>query len=298
MRWPTAPAAASPSTLRRSVNDLGNIVAFEHVNTAIPDQQRATAFYITGLGLTRDPYMMTGLDNMWANIGRSQFHLPTGQPQIVRGVIGLVVPELDALVQRLKRVEGTLAGTQFAFDIRDDYVDTISPWGNRIRCHAPDTRFGETTLGLAYVELAVPRGTSAGIGRFYRQVLGAVVDAANDAAHVCVGAQQQLVFREQDASLPEYDGNHIQVYLADLAGPYAAFAKLGVALRDVDTQQYRFDDIVDPDTGAPLYRLEHEIRGIDHPLYARPLVNRNPAQTNRNYVPGNDALQGIAPGSK
>ena len=272
------------------MNDPGNIVAFEHVNTAIPDQQLATAFYITGLGLTRDPYLMTGLDNMWANIGRSQFHLPTGQPQVVRGVIGLVVPELDALVQRLKRVEGTLAGTQFAFTVGAGHVDTISPWGNRIRCHAPDPRFGEIVLGLAYVELAVPRGTSAGVGRFYRQVLGAAVDVANDAAHVCVGARQQLVFREQDASLPEYDGNHIQVYLADLAGPHAAFAKLGVALRDVDPQQYRFDDIVDPDTGATLYRLEHEIRGIDHPLYARPLVNRNPAQNNQDYKPGHDYM--------
>ena len=28
---------------------------------------------------------------------------------------------------------------------------------------------------------------------------------------------------------------------------------------------------------------------MTHPLYARPLVNRNPAQTNRNYVPGRDA---------
>ena len=27
---------------------------------------------------------------------------------------------------------------------------------------------------------------------------------------------------------------------------------------------------------------------MTHPLYARPLVNRNPAQTNRNYVPGRD----------
>jgi catechol 2,3-dioxygenase-like lactoylglutathione lyase family enzyme len=298
MRWPTAPAAASPSTLRRSVNDPGNIVAFEHVNTAIPDQQRATAFYITGLGLTRDPYLMTGLDNMWANIGSSQFHLPTGQPQVVRGIIGLVVPELDALVQRLKRVEGTLAGTQFAFDIRDGYVDTISPWGNRIRCHAPDARFGKTLLALAYVELAVPRGASAGIGRFYQQVLGAVVDVASDAAHVLVGARQQLVFREQDAALPEYDGNHIQVYLADLAGPHAALANLGVTIREVDPHQYLFEDVVDPDTGTTLYRLQHEIRGIHHPLYARPLINRNPAQTNRNYVPGNDALQGIAPGSR
>ena len=27
---------------------------------------------------------------------------------------------------------------------------------------------------------------------------------------------------------------------------------------------------------------------MTHPLYARPLVNRNPAQTNRNYIWGGD----------
>ena len=37
-----------------------------------------------------------------------------------------------------------------------------------------------------------------------------------------------------------------------------------------------------------LFQIEHEIRSMTHPLYARPLVNRNPAQTNRNYVWGGD----------
>jgi hypothetical protein len=43
-------------------------VALEHVNVWIPDQQIATLFYVTGLGLTRDPYLMPGLENMWINI--------------------------------------------------------------------------------------------------------------------------------------------------------------------------------------------------------------------------------------
>ena len=37
-----------------------------------------------------------------------------------------------------------------------------------------------------------------------------------------------------------------------------------------------------------LFQIEHEIRSMTHPLYARPLVNRNPAQTNRNYIMGGD----------
>jgi hypothetical protein len=53
----------------RSADDLGNIVNLGHVNFHIPDQSVATLFYIEGLGLTRDPYMMSGVDNMWVNVG-------------------------------------------------------------------------------------------------------------------------------------------------------------------------------------------------------------------------------------
>ena len=58
----------------RGAEDLGNIVGLEHVNLQIEDQGRATLFYISGLGLTRDPFMMTSIDNMWVNVGHSQFH--------------------------------------------------------------------------------------------------------------------------------------------------------------------------------------------------------------------------------
>ena len=38
-----------------------------------------------------------------------------------------------------------------------------------------------------------------------------------------------------------------------------------------------------------LFEIEHEIRSMTHPLYNRPLVNRNPHQTNRHYILGGDA---------
>jgi hypothetical protein len=47
-------------TYDRTTQDVGNIVALEHVNVTIPDQQLATLFYVVGLGLTRDPYLMPG----------------------------------------------------------------------------------------------------------------------------------------------------------------------------------------------------------------------------------------------
>ena len=71
--------SATPNRFDRGVEDLGNVVELGHVNVTVPDQRLATLFYISGLGLTRDPYLMTGVDNMWANVGRAQFHLPVAR---------------------------------------------------------------------------------------------------------------------------------------------------------------------------------------------------------------------------
>src|SRR6202041_3053098 len=87
--------AAKAQHYDRDAEDLGNIVGLEHVNLQIPDQSLGTAFYISGLGLTRDPYMNTGLANMWVNVGKSQFHLPTGEPWVLRGAISLGMPYLE-----------------------------------------------------------------------------------------------------------------------------------------------------------------------------------------------------------
>src|SRR5262249_49726113 len=122
----------------RTVEDLGNIVELGHVNVTVPDQSKAVAFYLMGLGLTRDPYLMAGLENMWVNVGRGQFHLPTRTPpQVVRGTTGLVVPDLEALLKRLDYVKskGFLDGTQFSFKEAGNVVETTCPWGNRIRMH-------------------------------------------------------------------------------------------------------------------------------------------------------------------
>ena len=40
----------------RTVEDLGNVVELGHVNVTVPDQSKAIAYYLMGLGLTRDPY--------------------------------------------------------------------------------------------------------------------------------------------------------------------------------------------------------------------------------------------------
>jgi hypothetical protein len=274
----------------RAAEDVSNVVALEHVNLGIADQGLATVFYVSGLGLTRDPYMMTGIDNMWVNVGRSQFHLPTmTRAQRLRGRVGLVIPDREALLQRLDRVKSMLRDTRFAFVARDDHVETTCPWGNRILCHDRLPRSDGMALGMAYVEFDVPRGAAEGIAAFYRDVFATGVRVDGSASHVSVGIGQELIFRESDAAAEAYDGHHIQVYVANFSGPHGRLVERGLLTEESNQHQYRFQHIADPATGRALFEIEHEVRSLRHPMYARPLVNRNPLQTNRRYVPGRDA---------
>jgi catechol 2,3-dioxygenase-like lactoylglutathione lyase family enzyme len=277
----------------RTVEDLGNIVALEHVNVTVPDQQKATIFYLAGLGLTRDPYLMTGTANMWVNVGRSQFHLPTNQPQVLRGHTGIVLPDREALVTRLGRIRKRLEGTCFDFVEEEGFVEATCPWGNRIRCFSPNERFGHITLGIAYVEFDVRMRAANGIARFYREVIGAKADAGElhgrGFAWVEVGIGQHFMFRETDREPAPYDGHHVQIYVADFSGPYRKLLDKGLITEESDQHQYRFKDLADPESGATLFTIEHEVRSMRHPLFRRPLVNRNPSQNNMNYAPGYDA---------
>jgi hypothetical protein len=269
----------------RAAEDLGNIVALEHVNVQVEDQRPATLYYISALGLTRDPYLMTSIDNMWANVGRSQFHLPTGAPQVLRGRIGLVTPDRQQLLRRCERISKLLAGTKFAFSEHNGFVETTCPWGNTIRLHDPA---GNMELGMAYVEFDVPAGTAPGIAGFYREIFEASATVRDGAAHVAVGQGQELVFRETAGALPAYDGHHIQVYVANFSRPHDRLVERGLLSEESNRYQYRFQHIADPETGRKLFEIEHEIRSMTHPMFARPLLNRNPQQTNRTYVPGRD----------
>ena len=280
-------------TYERTNEDMGNVVSLDHLNLTITDQQTATLFYVVGLGFTRDPYLTVGLENMWLNLGRQQFHLPTRpEAQTIRGRIGLVVPSLDGLEERLRSVGPGLAGTDFAYSREAEVIDVTGPWGNRFRCSAPSETFGGTLMGLPYVEFDVAPGTAAGIARFYETVLGAStwLDADGAAASVHVGRGQSLVFRETAEPLADYDGHHLAVYLADFSSPHAALDERGLVTEESNEHQYRFADIVDLDSGEVLYRLEHEVRSMYHPMFQRPLVNRDPALTQRNYRRGADAL--------
>jgi hypothetical protein len=276
----------------RAAEDLGNSIHFEHVNVTIPDQRLATLFYVAGLGLTRDPYLMVSDTNMWVNVGRSQFHLPDGRAQVLRGHTGLVISGRAALLERLASVAKKLEGTAFAFTEHNDHVEAICPWGNRVRCYEPDAaRFGRITLGIPYVEFDVPAGTAKAIGAFYPAIMGMQAELLNgDAAiaRVKAGRDQYLQFRETDRRHPEFDGHHVQIYITDFSGPYHRLKERGLISQEDNQYQYRFRDIIDLDGGRLLFTVEHEVRSATHPMFMRPLINRNPAETNRTYAPGHE----------
>ena len=276
----------------RAAEDLGNSIHLEHVNVQVPDQRLAQLFYVAGLGLTRDPYLMVSDTNMWVNVGRSQFHLPRGAPQVLRGTTGLVIAGREALLARLAAVAKKLEGTRFSFAEHNDYVEATCPWGNRVRVHEPDAaRFGRIALGIPYVEFDAPVGSAKGIAAFYPAIVGTpavVTNGDGTTARVQVGKDQYLRFRETDRPQGEFDGHHVQIYIADFSGPYRRLKERGLVSREDNQYQYRFQDIVELDSGKPLFTVEHEVRSATHPMYLRPLVNRNPATTNRNYANGYD----------
>jgi len=286
----------------RATQTVGNIVHFEHFNCLINDQRLATLFYIVGLGGTRDPYLFMGLENMWVNFGRTQVHLPSRgtapKPEVLRGTAGFVVPDLEALKKNLdyagkemKRVAPEFP-SKFSFEEKSGCVEATCPWGNRIRCHPPSADFPRTELGLVYVDFDVPPGSAEGIARFYSQVMKAPARAEKGRTTVAIGRNQKLIFTEAGKPLPEYDGHHVQIYIADFSSPYEWLKQRGLINMETDQHEWRFQWIADPKDDRKLFQIEHEVRSMKHPLFARPLVNRNPGITNMTYVPGHDAFRG------
>jgi hypothetical protein len=285
----------------RDAQVVGNIVHLEHFNVIIGDQRLATLFYVVGLGGTRDPYIFTGLENMWVNFGRTQVHLPNRggkAPEVVRGTAGFVVPNLEDAKKRLEHAGKEMkrilpdVKTKFSWQEKDGTIEATCPWGNRVRLHAPSPEFGRTELALAYVDFDVPPGTTEGIARFYNEVMRAPARLEKNRASVSVGRDQRLMFTETSAPQPEYDNHHIQVYIADFATPYHWLKERDLINMETDAEEWRFQWITDPKDGRKLFQIEHEVRSMKHRLFARPLVNRNQAVTNLNFVPGSDTFRG------
>ena len=252
--------------------DVGNIVFFEHVNLAVPDQGAATDFYVDGLGFTRDPYLMVGTRNMWVNCGRQQFHLPRGEPQRFRGTIGLVVPDLDALESRLRNVSGRLEGTRFSWRRKPARVDVTCPWGNRFRAHAAGGAYGGP-LGIPYLEMPIAKGTAAGIARFYRSVMGAPAELSDTGVRVNADPDSASCSTKTRGTTPSTTGTTSRS--TSPTSPDRTARSPGAASSPARTTPTSSASSTSSRRGKKvLFSVEHEVRSLHHPLYRRPLVNR------------------------
>jgi hypothetical protein len=156
--------------------------------------------------------------------------------------------------------------------------------------HEPDAeRFGRIALCMPYVEFDVPVGTAKRIADFYPAIMGTPATVQNGdgtLTRVQMGKDQYIQFRETDRPQGAFDGHHVQMYIADFSGPYDRLKARNLISVEDNQYQYRFQDIVDLENNTVLFSVEHEVRSVTHPMFLRPLVNRNPAQTNRNYAFG------------
>ena len=195
---------------------------------------------------------------MWVNVGRSQFHLPSGEAQVLRGHTALVISGRKALLDRLASVAKKLEGTAFSFREHNDYVEATCPWGNRVRFYEPDAaRFGRITLGIPYVEFDVPVGTAKAIAPSIRRSWASRPNsrtATATIARVKVGKDQYLQFRETDRKQPDYDGHHVQIYITNFSGPYRACSSAAWSPRRTINTNIASRTSSIPRRQAPLHR--------------------------------------------
>jgi len=156
-------------------------------------------------------------------------------------------------------------------------------------------RFGATTdcLGISYLEVRCPRGQAENIANFYRVAMGAAAAAVEDpeggaVAVVAVGdvgddgrPVQSLLFREDDAEAPLYDGHHVALYVGDCqedfdnvfrnceqAGIVWVNRRFSDKAKDIGGarrwKQFRFKDIINLATGEVIMELEHVIKSVEH----------------------------------
>lgn len=267
--------------------EIGAAVHLEHVNFTIGEQPLATTFFMSGLGLTRDPYKRCDETNMGVNVGLQQFHLPCSETPTPSfpGEIGLVLPDLTAVRDRLTRLhdKGHFANTPYALTGEEDCLEVISPFGIALRLHAPDSVAFLQPLGLAYVNVSVPHGSAEPIAAFYRSVLRCPARCreidGERTAEIVVGPYQYLRYREREVADYATHNVHVAIYVTHFNALRDYMIAHGSFMYDALDQTFFFEQLLDADRGEPLFRLQHEIRGLYHPDYMRPLVNRWPLVT-------------------
>lgn len=134
----------------------------------------------------------------------------------------------------------------------------MSPFGVRIRLHPAGSLPFPRVLGLPYVEIPVPAGSAAGIGRFYERVMQAPVawEESGNAVRVTMGPYQWVRFVETEG-LADYDNGsfHIAYYACHYGAVFDLINDRGDLLGGRDDQVFFFKNIFDPDTGKTVFAL-------------------------------------------
>lgn len=242
MQVPAAPTASNSALLDTS-QDVGNIVHMEHINLEVPDLEVARLFYGEGLGLPQDPGSLGGqrggLNVVWYNLGRQQFHIckgPVAQPLHTGGAIGLVMPNVAEVAHRLEAVSAFLGDISVSH-LGTGMLEVRDPYGTTFIIHEKLEGFS-AKRGIAYVLLPCHVGTAPAIADFYRKVLRSEVNMTLDRkkTEVVVGPGSKLVFVEQAALGPlsteavhsQFSGWHVALYLAQFSPCYGAAEAAGL----------------------------------------------------------------------
>jgi catechol-2,3-dioxygenase len=196
--------------------DVQGILWMEHINLVVGSKSLAEHFYLNVLGCTRDAGK-----SFHVNLGQQQFHLAEQgngigigeRAQVISGSIGLVVPSLETLRERIAAATETATsqelfqGTQFGILSDTDHCVTLrGPWGNTfyiysvqdddhqlsksapatstmkmVNWHAEGGAYGGHRMavrgqpGIRFVEIACPCGKSPAVAEFYRNMLKCTV---------------------------------------------------------------------------------------------------------------------------
>jgi catechol 2,3-dioxygenase-like lactoylglutathione lyase family enzyme len=279
--------------------DVPGVVWLEHLNLVVGDISVAKQFYVAFLGLSEDEdnakhfnlgqqqvscccvsfwsySSYTGYDVVDLFIKHSysfchstttQFHLAATDepPQRVTGSIGLTVPNLQRIRDRVETAQTELEGTMFSVQKceEDSKIMTVScPWGNTfhlydmsidddyrttatitaqkmVNLHLEGGAYGSHRMavrgkpGIRFAEIATSVGTIDAIARFYETMLGCIVlrrnvDTAETAA-VSVGPGVHLVFVESPSlsndQVEQMKGVHACIYISSFQETYQRLKK-------------------------------------------------------------------------
>jgi hypothetical protein len=243
-----------------------------------------------GFNFNQDPYHSELSRSMWFNIGYQQIHVPVQSPsQIIGGALGIVVPDLESVMNSLTLVEPKLENTKFSWKKHDQTTLLVTdPAGSAIRVHQydPSTMYVRGGLGVSYIQIHCPPHSLSMIHQFYTKYFRAESILTDDQLKIIAGPGQHIIFEESEQFI--FDGGyHICVYINDFEHAYHRFEKDGLLYHEHSNSdgaktiqearanfQFRINDITSTD-GSVLMCLEHEVRSMYHPSFMRPLMNRS-----------------------